>query len=76
LVMPTCPACGTHIDSLDCYILDTSETYVLYVDGYGRVVKQYDDSLEGISIRFYRCPECRNPLFTEYEDAVNFLRGL
>ena len=71
--MPTCPACGRHIDSLDCYILDTAETYILYIDELGRAVKQYDDGLEGITIRFYRCPECRNLLFTNYDDAVEFL---
>jgi len=73
--MPTCPACSRHIDSLDCYILNTVETYILYIDELGRAVKQYDDSLslEGITIRFYRCPECKNLLFTNYDDAVEFL---
>ena len=73
--MPTCLACSRHIDSLEGYILNTVDTYILYIDELGREVKQYDDSLslKGITITLYRCPECRNLLFTNYDDAVEFL---
>jgi|GEM_PF-2400571 len=72
LVMPTCPSCKKVIDSLDYHALEDSGTYSLYIDE-GRVVVKYEDGLEGLSMRLFLCPECKNLLFTNYDDAVKFL---
>jgi len=74
--MPKCPKCGKEIDYLWNYSA-VWEEYKLTIgrDGY----EQYefiDDSapVDGIDDE-YVCPECHEVLFTDEEDAVNFLKG-
>jgi len=70
--MPTCPNCGKVIDFLDYHILKDVGAYSLYIDD-GRVVIEYEDYSEDLTMRLFLCPECKNLLFTNYDDAVEFL---
>jgi hypothetical protein len=64
--MPNCPKCNEDIDHLDFV---SKETH------YGEFTSEGDyeenDNIDVDDI-FYRCPECNNDLFTDYDDANEF----
>ena len=74
--MPRCPKCGKEIDHLVDYS-PVWEEYELRVDTNGNVHWEFMNNSVPMDAKDdeYECPECHKVLFTDAEDAINFLKG-
>ena len=72
--MPKCPKCGKEISYL---IFDGCErmSATVELNSVGMVDYTGWDSFGFDEDSKYKCPECRETLFTDEEDAGAFLRG-
>jgi predicted RNA-binding Zn-ribbon protein involved in translation (DUF1610 family) len=73
--MPKCPKCGKEIDFLKNYVSNTTEEFNFSLNDKGEPVYEYVDALTYGSNSVYACPECGEDLFTNEEDAIEFLKG-
>ena len=72
--MPYCPKCDSRISELNEYNKG-EEKHRFYVADNGGIETEYLDWIgEGSSD--YECPECKEVLFTGYNDAEAFLRRI
>jgi len=69
--MAKCPECGAEIDTLRLIQHEVAKAY-LYLSESGGVDTGGWDTIEVKETYFY-CPECDELLFTNYDDAENFL---
>jgi predicted RNA-binding Zn-ribbon protein involved in translation (DUF1610 family) len=73
--MPKCPKCGKTIEFLKDYMTGVTQVFYFSLNDDGS--PDYCDDeliLEGGRDEF-ACPECGETLFTNEEDAINFLKS-
>lgn len=69
----TCPECKVKIDSLDANY-QIFVTYSVELNEQGDM-REFDRDEYDEELINYSCPSCSAPLFTHYEDAVQFMKG-
>ncbi|MHC1636290.1 MAG: hypothetical protein ACXQTS_06715 [Candidatus Methanospirareceae archaeon] len=71
--MPKCPICGKGIETLDYYEKNCWQRAVFFL--YNGVPNYTNFDTLSCDETEYRCPECDELLFTDEEDAVEFLES-
>jgi hypothetical protein len=72
--MPKCPKCGKEINFLKSYVYSRDE-FNFVIDNDGTFDYDYVDNWDCVIDREFCCPECEEILFTDEEDARDFLLG-
>jgi predicted RNA-binding Zn-ribbon protein involved in translation (DUF1610 family) len=70
--MPKCPNCKKEIDHL-IYIESGEMAYTFRVLNKKDVFYEQKEFYPDNSSMYFECPECNETLFTNIEDAINFL---
>lgn len=69
--MTKCPECGNEIGYLKNYV-SGEKIFLFYPDGEYSEDGYVDDE----KTNDYECPECQKTLFTDEQEALDFLRGV
>ena len=72
--MPKCPKCKQHINQLS---LTSTDGGAMYLDEEGKIHTDWNSEVYGDELEdnFASCPECGKKLFTDFQKAVDFLKG-